>query len=158
MGDDFTISMRLATPREAICQADRVGLQSPQEPGLPDIVGSQVEPLRAQVKLMSHGHLRAWRTSRSSIVSGWDGPPRHTFRFIDIERGWLVRDSDHTTIGSVVSSGEDFLTVSRGLLSSKLYVPLTAVGEVHEGVVTLNVSAEWVQAHGWDRAGRREQQ
>ena len=106
---------------------------------------------------MSHGHLRAWSTSRSSIVSSWDGPPRRTFRFIDIERGWIVRDSDHTAIGSVVSSGEDFLTVSRGLLSPKLYVPPTAVGEVHEGVVTLNVSAEWVLAHGWDRAGRRKQ-
>jgi len=107
---------------------------------------------------MSYGLLRRWSTSaRSSIVGGWGGPPRRTFRFTDIERGWLVQDSDDTPLGTVVNSGETLLTVSRGLLSSKLYLPRSAVAEVHEGVVRLNVSYQWVQAQGWDRAGSRKQ-
>ncbi len=106
---------------------------------------------------MSYGLL--WRRSasaRSSIVGGRDGPPRRTFRFADIERGWLVRDSDGTRLGTVVSSDETLLTVSRGLLSSRLHLPPSAVAEVHEGVVRLNVTSRWVEAQGWE-AGRRKQ-
>jgi len=107
---------------------------------------------------MSYGFLRRWSASaRSSIVVGWNGPPRRTFGFSDIERGWLVQDCDQTALGTVVSSGDTQLTVSRGLLSSRLYLPLSAVAEVHEGVVRLNVASAWVEAQGWDRAGSRKQ-
>jgi Protein-L-isoaspartate(D-aspartate) O-methyltransferase (PCMT) len=95
--------------------------------------------------------------ARSPIVGGRDRPPRRTFRFADIERGWLVQDSDEKPFGTVVSSGETLLTVSRGFLSSKQYLPPSAVAEVHEGVVRLNVTARWVEAQGWDRAGGRKQ-
>ena len=106
---------------------------------------------------MSYGLLQRWRASaRSLIVGGRDGPPRRTFRFADIKRGWRVEDSDETSLGTVVSSDETFLTVSRGLLSSKLYLPPSAVAEVHEGVVRLNVTSGWVEAQGWDRAGSRK--
>ena len=100
---------------------------------------------------------KRWRASaRSPIVGGRAGPPRRTFRFADIERGWLVQDSDDTRLGTVVSSGETLLTVSRGFLSSKLYLPPSAIAEVHEGVVRLNVTSQWVEAQGWDRAGSRK--
>ena len=56
-----------------------------------------------------------------------------------------------------MSSGASLLIVSRGLLSSKLYLPPSAVAEVHEGVVRLNVTSQWVEAQGWDRAGSRKQ-
>jgi hypothetical protein len=107
---------------------------------------------------MSHGPLqRVSASARSSIVGKRDGPPRRTFRFTDIERGWLVQDSDKMPLGTVVSSGETLLTVSRGLLSSKLFLPPSALAEVHEGVVKLNVTRRWVEAQGWDRAGSRKQ-
>ena len=106
---------------------------------------------------MSDGLLQRWRASaRSAIVGGRDVPPRRTFRFADIQPGWLVEDSDETSLGTVVSSGEILLTVSRGLLSSKLYLPPSAVAEVHEGIVRLNVTSRWVEAQGWDRAGSRK--
>ena len=107
---------------------------------------------------MSYGLLQRWRASaRSLIVGGRDGLPRRTFRFADIERGWRVQDSDETSLGTVVSSGEILLTVSHGLLSSKLYLPPSAVAEVHEGIVRLNVTSEWVKAQGWNRAGSRKE-
>jgi hypothetical protein len=107
---------------------------------------------------MSYGPLQRWRASaRSAIFGGRDGPPRRTFRFADIKRGWRVEDSDETSLGTVVSSDETFLTVSRGLLSSKLYLPPSALAEVHEGVVRLNVTSQWVEAQGWDRAGSRKE-
>ena len=111
---------------------------------------------RARVTPMSYGPLRRRSASaRSPIVGGRDGPPRRTFRFADIERGWRVEDSDETRLGTVVNSSEILLTVSRGLLSSKLYLPPSAVAEVHEGIVRLNVTSRWVEAQRWDRAGRR---
>ncbi len=107
---------------------------------------------------MSCGPLRRWLgSSRPPGVGGPKGPPRRTFGFADIARGWLVQDSDQKRLGTVVSSGEILLTVSRGLLSSTLYLPPSAVAEVHEGVVRLNVTSGWVEAQGWDRAGSREQ-
>jgi hypothetical protein len=107
---------------------------------------------------MSYGLLRRWLAStRSAIVGGHDGPPRRTFRFADIERGWLVQDSDEAPLGTVVDSGDTLLTVSRGLLSSRLYLPPSAVAEVHEGTVRLNVTLGWVEARGWDRAPSRKQ-
>jgi hypothetical protein len=103
---------------------------------------------------MSYGFLQRWKAAtRSAIVAERDGPPRRTFRFADIERGWRVEDSDEAPLGKVVSSGEALLIVSRGLLSSRLYLPPSAVAEVHEGIVRLNVTSRWVEAHGWDRAG-----
>jgi hypothetical protein len=95
-------------------------------------------------------------SARSSIVGGWSRPPRRTFRFTDIERGWLVCDCDDVRLGTVVNSGEMILTVSRGFLSPRLYLPPSAVAEVHEGRVRLNVSAKWAEVHGWDRAARRK--
>jgi hypothetical protein len=106
---------------------------------------------------MSFGPLRRWRAAAGPpIVGGRDRPPRRTFRFADIERGWLVQDCDTTPLGTVLSSGDTLLTVSRGRLSSKLYLPPSAVAEVHEGVVRLNVTSQWVEAQGWDRAGSRK--
>jgi len=107
---------------------------------------------------MSHGPLRRWSAwARPPVVDGRDGLPRRTFRFADIARGWRVEDSDEASLGTVVSSSEILLTVSRGLLSSRLYLPPSAVAEVHEGVVRLNVTSQWVEAQGWDRAGSRKQ-
>ncbi len=96
-------------------------------------------------------------SGRAPIDGERDGSPRRTFRFTDIRPGWLVEDCDETSLGTVVSSGETLLTVSRGFLQSKLYLPPSAVAEVHEGVVRLNVTSEWVKAQGWDRAGSRRQ-
>jgi hypothetical protein len=107
---------------------------------------------------MSYGPLQKWRAlARSAIVGGRDGPPRRTFRFADIARGWLVDDSEEIRLGTIVSSGETVLTASRGLLSSKLYLPPSTVAEVREGVVRLNVTSQWVEAQGWERAGSRKQ-
>ena len=107
---------------------------------------------------MSYEPLRRSSVSGHAPIDGErDGPPRRTFRFADIKRGWRVEDSDETSLGTVVSSGEILLTVSRGFLQSKLYLPPSAVAEVHEGVIRLNVTSAWVKAQGWDRAGSRKE-
>src|SRR5664279_2455199 len=109
--------------------ARRAGLQSSGIWGCP-ITRQLPSSPRARVVPMSYRPLRRWTTAaRSPIVGGPGGPPRRTFRLADIERGWLVVDSEETSLGSVLSSSETLLTVSRGLLSSKLYLPFSAVAE-----------------------------
>jgi hypothetical protein len=103
---------------------------------------------------MSYGLLQRWRAStRSSVVGEPHGHPRRTFRYADVGRGWLVADSTGRPLGTVVSFGETLLTVSRGLLASRLYLPPSAVAEIQEGVIRLNVTSQWIEAQGWDRAG-----
>jgi hypothetical protein len=106
---------------------------------------------------MSHGFLQRWRAStHRAELAAPVAAPRGIFRFADIERGWLVEDGDRAPIGRVHRSGQAATVVARGLLSSRLYVPPSAVAEVHEGVVRLNVTASWIAAQGWDREhGRR---
>ncbi len=105
----------------------------------------------------------AWRpqrrrggAARAPIVGG-PIEPRRTFRFVDLERGWLVSDSEDVRLGTIAEVGEATLVVARGLLQARLYVPASAVGDVHEGRVRLNVSGPWIVAQGWDRPGGRPQ-
>ncbi len=98
---------------------------------------------------MSYGLLRRWsRAARSSIIERAPGPARRTFALGDLERGWVVRDSEGRRIGTIVgwAGGGSVIVVSRGLFSV-LRVPQSAIGEVHEGVVRLNVPAAWLEAH-----------
>lgn len=98
---------------------------------------------------MSYGLLQRWRPStRSSVVHERSDPPRRTFRLDEIEPGWGVEDSQATRIGTVASAGQSDMTVSRGFLLRKLHVPPTAIAEVHDGVVRLNVTRAWVEGQG----------
>ena len=108
--------------------------------------------------LMSYGFLQRWRPSTlSPIVAVSHGPPRRTFGYGDIKRGWLVEDSDGVRSGRVARSSEAVLVVARGLLWARLHVWTSAVAEIHEGVVRLNVTLGWVEAHGWDRPPDRRE-
>ena len=101
---------------------------------------------------MSYGLLERWRRStRTAVVREETRPSRRVFRLADIERGWTVRDAEGRRIGTVVRSEDASLTIARGLLAGSLTVPSTAVAQVHEGGLTLNVSMAWIQAR---RAGR----
>ena len=108
------------------------------------------------VASMSYGLLHRWTTSaRSSVVDQRHGPARRTFQVSDIEKGWLVLDNGGQRLGTVAGSDDDVVSVSRGFLSPRLLIPRTAIKEVHEGVLRLNVSAAWIETRGWDGPRRR---
>ena len=98
---------------------------------------------------MSYGFLGRWRRStRTAVVREEARPARRIFRLADIERGWVVCDFEGRRIGTIVRSEDASLTIARGLLAQSLTVPSTAVAQVHEGGLTLNVSLAWIQARG----------
>jgi len=101
---------------------------------------------------MSYGLIQRWRPStRSAVVVERRGPPRRTFTLDDIEPGWRVEDSQARAIGRVAQVDGSGLTISRGLLWRRLYVPLRTVALVHEGVVQLSVTLALAEAR--DRPG-----
>ena len=103
---------------------------------------------------MSYGFLERWRQStRTAIVREESQPARRVFRLADIERGWVVRDAEGRRIGTIDGSGDGSLTIGRGFLAGSLTVPATAVGEVHEGGLTLNVTLASIRARGPSRSG-----
>ena len=98
---------------------------------------------------MSYGFLGRWRRStRTAVVREEARPARRIFRLADIERGWVVCDVEGRRIGTIVRSGNESLTISRGFLAGSLTVSSTAVAQVHEGGLTLNVSLAWIRARG----------
>ncbi len=80
--------------------------------------------------------------------------PRRSFRLEDIGRGWRVVDNRDDEVGTVEDVREGYVSVHRGFLSPRLYVPVSAIGEVREGVVALNVPATWIRDMGWTRPPR----
>lgn len=89
---------------------------------------------------MSYGFLQRWRPSSRSAVIPAGGPARRTFALGDVKPGWVVRDDREQRVGTVVASGPDSLQVERGIWRARLVVPLSAIHEVHEGELILNVS------------------
>lgn len=70
-----------------------------------------------------------------------------------VERGWKVLAADGSEVGSVEETlGDenhdifDGLAVSTGLLSKPVYVPAEQVGEIREGIVRLELTAEQVDS------------
>jgi hypothetical protein len=92
------------------------------------------------------------------VESGRMTAPRRTFELHEIRPGWPVYDSDREPIGSVLGLVDRYLVVGRHPLwrywLTRLYVPESAIGEAHEGVVILNVPEEWLASMGWQRKPR----
>jgi hypothetical protein len=80
--------------------------------------------------------------------------PRRAFSLGDIEPGWEVLGNTEEWIGTVELVEEECIVVRRGLFSPKVYVPLSAVGQVRDGSVILNVPAKWIATLGWKQPPR----
>ena len=94
---------------------------------------------------MSYGFLKRWSAAARSAVVGARPRERRTFRAGDVHAGWEVRDSEGHRMGTVAGMDESSLRVSRGFFR-RFLVPRTTIGEVHEGVVILNVPQAWIDA------------
>jgi hypothetical protein len=92
------------------------------------------------------------------VAQGRATPPRRNFDLREIRPGWLVYDNEREPIGRVSGQIDRYVVVQRSFhgfyLWLRLYVPESAIGEAHEGSVSLNVPRDWVGAMGWDRPPR----
>jgi hypothetical protein len=76
-------------------------------------------------------------------------------RMADLQRGWAVVGNDGRRLGAVRAVGQHFVLTSRGR-SSDLYVPASAIANVRDDVVFLNVPKAVAESMGWEQPPRDE--
>jgi hypothetical protein len=74
-------------------------------------------------------------------------------RMTDLKPGWLVVGNDGRRLGTVKDVGQQFVQTSRGARGD-LYVPASAIANVRDRTVHLNLTARDAEAMGWEQAPR----
>ncbi len=87
-------------------------------------------------------------------------PPQRRFSIGEIAPGWRVFGNERELIGMVSGRIDDYLVIHRAFLGHfvswwRAYVPTTAIAQVHEGGVLLNIPGRWVGRMGWGRPPRK---
>lgn len=77
-------------------------------------------------------------------------------RMADLRRGWAVVANDGRRLGTVKSVGQNFVLASRGGLSGDLYVPASAIANVRDETVYLNLPRAAAEEMGWEQPPRDE--
>jgi hypothetical protein len=75
-------------------------------------------------------------------------------RIADLQPGWDVVTNDGHRLGKIREVGQHFVEVSGGFLSSALFVPSSAIANVEDQTVYLNVANGEVDAMGWGQPPR----
>ncbi len=75
-------------------------------------------------------------------------------RIADLQPGWHVVTNDGHRLGTVKEVGQHFVEVSGGFFSSALYIPSSAIANVENETVYLNVAQGEVDSTGWSKQPR----
>lgn len=75
-------------------------------------------------------------------------------RIADLKPGWNVLTNDGHHLGSVREVGQHYLKVSGRAFSGAIYVPASAIANVEDESVYLNVASGEVDAMGWQQPPR----
>ncbi len=77
-------------------------------------------------------------------------------RMTDLKSGWVIVANDGRRLGTIDEVGQNYLLVTTGRLSTNLYVPASAIGNIEREVVYLNVSLNEAESMGWEQPPRDE--
>jgi hypothetical protein len=75
-------------------------------------------------------------------------------RVADLKPGWDVLTNDGRRLGRIREVGQHFLEVSGHPFSPALFVPASAIANVEDEAVHLNVASGEVDAMGWQQRPR----
>ena len=75
-------------------------------------------------------------------------------RMTDLKAGWEIVGNDGHHVGSVQSVGQNYVLASRGMLAAPLYVPASAIANVEQRVVHLNLAKRDAEQMGWEEPPR----
>ena len=70
-------------------------------------------------------------------------------RMADIKPGWVVLGNDGGRVGTVRETGQHYLLVAGAGMSGDLHVPASAIANVEDEVVYLNLAKRETEAMGW---------
>ncbi len=77
-------------------------------------------------------------------------------RMTDLKPGWAVLGNDGRRLGTVKDVGRDYVLTSHGGRSGDLYVPSSAIANVRDETVHLNLPKATAEEMGWEQAPRDE--
>jgi hypothetical protein len=77
-------------------------------------------------------------------------------RMADLATGWAVVGNDGGRVGQVREVGQNYLLASTGGLASDIYIPASAIANVENEVVYLNVPQRDVAEMGWEQPPRND--
>jgi hypothetical protein len=72
----------------------------------------------------------------------------------DLKRGWAVVGNDGVRLGMVKDVGQNYVLTSRGGLAGDLFVPASAIANVRDMTVFLNLTKRDAEAMGWEKGPR----
>ncbi len=75
-------------------------------------------------------------------------------RIADLKPGWDVVANDDHRIGSIEEVGQHYVKVAGGLFSSDLYIPSSAIANVENETVHLNLAKSEMDVMGWHQPPR----
>jgi hypothetical protein len=72
----------------------------------------------------------------------------------DLKSGWTVVANDGHRLGTIRDVGQNFVLVSRAGRSNDLFVPASAIANVDDAVVYLNIAKGDAEEMGWEQPPR----
>jgi hypothetical protein len=72
----------------------------------------------------------------------------------DLRPGWAVLGNDGRRVGTVKDVGQNYITTSRPGFAVDLYVPASAVANVTNEAIQLNIRQADVDQMGWEQVPR----
>jgi len=75
-------------------------------------------------------------------------------RMTDLRRGWAVMGNDGHRLGTVKAVGQNFVLTACGGRIGDLYVPASAIANVRDEALHLNLAKHEAEAMGWEQAPR----
>ena len=75
-------------------------------------------------------------------------------RMVDLKPGWTVIGNDGGRLGTIKDVGQNYVLTSRTGLPGDLYVPSSAIANVENEVVHLNLPIADARRMGWQQPPR----
>jgi hypothetical protein len=75
-------------------------------------------------------------------------------RMTDLKAGWAVLGNDGRRVGTVKDVGQNYIVTSRPGFAADLFVPASAVANVENEAVYLNVTQGDADQMGWEQEPR----
>ena len=75
-------------------------------------------------------------------------------RMTDLKPGWKVVANDGHRFGTIRSVGQNYVHVARSGRSQDVYVPASAIGNIENKVVHLNLAKREADDMGWEQPPR----
>lgn len=75
-------------------------------------------------------------------------------RMAELQPGWAVVGNDGRRLGIVKDVGQHYVLTARGGAGADLYVPASAIANVRDQTVQLNLAKHEAEEMGWEQGPR----